>query len=213
MVRRKITKKTPKDTIKHKTPVDKIQQKQPKDSEDPQASFILPPHRNAIKQKLPKSDVHLPTDYGSHDSTKSKVNIPPPFDTDEKKPSNSFKKPMRSRLKNRKEEFSNITPPKFKTRLNARPVRPTRKGVLQKGIRKKSPKDKTLPKNIERKSPPKTRLPPPIIKTDEDIQKKVIDKKLPQEIISKTPSTRKKKPPPTVEESIPKKRIRKKKPR
>ncbi len=257
MVRRKIKKKTPDDKIKHKTPASQIRAKtpaskseeeKPRESQEKRESFILPPPRRTTKSRISKSEIHLPTGLGLRDSTDSKINIPPPVDSQKKQLPDSSKKPKKSRLKHRKEKFSSVSPPKSSIKPKNQLTTLSSKGTVEKGVRKKTPKDKLppkeivskapaksrlppstkgigkdkgrkavnqkVPKDIRSKTPAKSRLPPPTKGIGKDKRKKSKGQTLPPKIISKTPSSiKKKKPPPTIDDSTPKTRIKKKKPR
>jgi hypothetical protein len=219
LTRFKIREKKPKDSIKHKTPSDKmntqIKHKTPVETDE---SFELPPFKEKIKAKIPKSEIKSPTRHGIKNKAKSKSTESyglPPKPIKGKKPRREKSTPPSSKgtvfEKNRKEEHISQKIPSEK------PKKTTIQKVPKSTGSKKSKKEKVVNKPlsvIQNKKPKKEKVAPASLRGSyKEKHAKIVNKTPPKTIIQKTPAKTKTTPPPTIREKIPKTRIKNKKPR
>ena len=213
MKKHKIHEKKPRDSIRHKTPdsssLPSVSEKTPKESGE---NFVLPPKKASHHEKIPKSEVKVPTSHGSQKIRQKDVtplNKSPEREynsfrtVQEKQPTDQGKRIQKSKVPSR---TPRRTPPK-------REILPSRKGIDESKKSRKSI-NKPLPKQIRTKTPKKTsvRLPPATSRLEKKKLRNASNKSPPPKIVHKTPEKKKALPPTAVRDKIPKTRIKTKKP-
>ena len=213
MKKDKIHQKKPKDSIRQKTPakshIQSVEEKIPKDSGD---DFALPPRKITQREKIPKSEVKVPSNHGSQKIRQKDVS---PSNKSPIRETNSFKD-----IKNKqpRDQGKIIQKIKIQSKTPERPsqkkqVPPSRKGLDESKKSRKSI-NRPLTRQIRTKTPRKTsvRSPP----ATSQLEKKKLDRQSnqspPPKIVQKTPNKKKLLPPTAIRSKIPKTKIKEKKP-
>jgi hypothetical protein len=185
--------------------VDKI----PEDLGD---NFELPPRKTPKNEKIPKSDVKVPSNHGSHKIRQKDIS---PSNKPLIRESRDIKriKDKKPRDKGKAIQKIKIRSKTPERRFKKRQVLPSRKGLDES---KKSRKitNKPLPKQIRTKTPKKmsVRSPPPTSRLEKKKLDRESNRSPPPKIVQKTPDKQKPLPPTAIRDKIPKTKIKEKKP-